>query len=168
MQHINIIKICCLHHKQHSATILQLFMKYNRHIKEHVKSKKLAENLSYFFFWRVYICAFCLHINKFFFVHTYDLKAFRNQILCTGDNFFIFKIFNFDLPSKMSKKFIFIFTNTFVAQQFFNKCCPKFFCEFFINVSTSKIFFMLIVFPQKKIKTFKAVAKITRGYAGDL
>ena len=79
-------------------------MKFNRHIEEPVKSHKLAENLGYFFFRRVYICASCLHINKFFFVHSYDPKVLRNQIWCTNDNFFTFKIFHFDLPSKMSKK----------------------------------------------------------------
>ena len=126
-------------------------MMSNRHFEEHVKSKKLAENLGYFFFWRVYICASCLHINKFFSVHTYDLRVLRNQIWCTSDNFFTFKISHFDLPSKMRKSFEKNFTNIFVAQQFFNKCCPKFFYEFFINVSTTKIFFIFIVIPQKQI-----------------
>ena len=143
-------------------------MKCNRHIEEPVKSKKLAENLGYFCFRLVYICASCLHINKFFFVHSYDPKVLRNQIWCTNDNFFTFKIFHFDLPSKMSKKKTKKITNTFVAQQFFNKCCPKFFHEFFINISMTKNFFIFIVPSQKKIQTLKAVAKITRGYDGDL
>ena len=125
-------------------------MKCNRHIEEPVKSKKLAENLGYFCFRLVYICASCLHINKFFFVHSYDPKVLRNQIWCTNDNFFTFKIFHFDLPSKMSKKKTKKITNTFVAQQFFNKCCPVFFCESVINISIYNKFSMLIVHPQKK------------------
>ena len=75
-------------------------MKSNRHVEEHENSKKLAENLGYFFFCRVYIRAFCLYINIVFFVHTYDLKAPRNEIWCTGDNFFTLKKFILTYPPK--------------------------------------------------------------------
>ena len=103
LQHNNIIKICCLHPKQHSVTIYQLFINSNMHIEEHMETTKLAENLGYFFFWWVYICACCLHVNKFFSVHTNHLKVLRNQIWCTSDHCITFEIFHFDLPSKISK-----------------------------------------------------------------
>ena len=143
-------------------------MKSNRHIEDHVKSKKNCQKFQLIFFWRVSVCASCLKVHKFFSMLTNDLKALRNKIYYTQDNFFTFKIFHFDLPPKFGKNKMRIFTNTFVAQQFFNKCCPKFFREFFINISISKIFFITVVPSQKKIKSLENLAEIKSWYDCDL
>ena len=132
------------------------------------KIKKICQKFQLIFFWRLSVCACCPNVHHFFFMLSNDVKVLRNQICCTHDNFFTFKIFHFDLPPKFGKKKMLIFTNTFVAQQFFNKCCPKFFREFFINISISKIFFITVVPSQKKIKSLENLAEIKSWYDCDL
>ena len=133
----------------------------------HVNCKKLAEILGKFFFWRVSDCAFCPHTNKFFFMDTNDIKVLRNKIWYNDDRFVLQKIATLALWAILAKKMMSNFTITVVEQQICNKCCPKFFWEFFIIISSSLYDIISFVPSQRIIQNIEVVAEITRWYDGD-
>ena len=104
LQHINIVKICCLHHEQHSTTIQQHFINFNRHIEDHVKFKKIPKIPANFFSGGFLFVPLFQKLINFFAILTNDLRVLRNKICYTLDNFFTYKIFHFDLPPNFGKK----------------------------------------------------------------
>ena len=142
-------------------------MKFNRHIGDHVNSKKFPRNLGYFFSGGfMFVPLICKSISFFLWIQMMlKCSEIKYEVLMTISSHLDLLFWPTPKNLQKNKKII---TNTFVAQQFFNKIVAKFFCRFFINISTSKIFFIFVVPSQKSTQKLKALAKIMRWYDGDL